>query len=246
MDLERLIRAAAKHKSDKFEVDLPNFDEVCQRVQEQNNFTSEKKLKKRIFAIGDWLQVAAVFLIVMVLPVAITTLRNSAAGQIAPASKQETAASQAEIREAKKVANVFLTELYTVVDYNSFTQQDQMLYPNDTKTQRIKIYTTDKYFKEYLVPSTDILQIISIAQWNKCNFQVDVISLTKYSEDTKKKSIVFTTDIALKCKFKDGTEKPASIRGQIIMEPDKDTWKVGSFIATSSEPKEIFDKGFRK
>jgi hypothetical protein len=246
MDLERLIRAAAKQKSEKIEVDLPNFDEVWKRAQEQKNFTGEKKSKKRSFAIGDWLQVAVVLLIVTVLPVAITTLRNSAAGQIAPASKQETAASQAEIREAKKVANSFLTELYTVEDYNSFTEQDQMLYPNDPKTQRIKIYTTDKYYKENLVPSTDIIQIISIAQWNKCNFQVDGISLTKYSEDTKKKNIVFTTEIALKCKFKDGTERPATISGQIIMEPDKGTWKVGYYIATSSGPKEIFDKGFKK
>ncbi len=157
---------------------------------------------------------------------------------------QETAATQAEIGEAKRVASSFLTELYTIEDYNSFTQQDQILYPNDPKTQRIKVYTTDKYYTQQLVASNDILYFIAVAQWNKCNFQVDKVTLVKYAEDTKDKNIIFTTDVYLNCKFKDGTEKSASIRGQIIMERDSSAWKVGYYTVTNYAPKEIFDKSF--
>jgi hypothetical protein len=246
MDLEKLIRTSAKQKADKIEMDLPCFDEVWEKAQQQRNFTNEKKSKRRYFHLGDWLQVAVILFIFLVLPVTITTLRNSAAGQIEPAAKQETAASQGDIEEARKVANGFLTEFYTVEDYNSFSDQDQILYPNDLKMQSIKKYTTDKYFTENLVPSTDALYIISIAKWNKCSIEVDKISLVKYSEDIKKKIIVFTTDVALKCKFENGSEKPASIRGQIMMQRDKDTWKVEYYTSTSSEPREIFDKTLRK
>lgn len=241
LDMEKLIRDAVKNKSDNLELKLPNADILWKKIQEQEKLTNKKKKEKREFGITGWLEIAAVLLIIIFLPVTVTKLRSSQTGQINPSSMQETVAVLAEIEEAKKVASSFLTEFYTIEDYNSFTQQDDMLYPNDNKTKRIRIYTTDKYFIKNLVPNRDLLLMVKAAQRNKCNFQVDKITLTKYTEDMKNKSIVFTTEVNLYSKFIDGSEKPASFRGQITMQNENDKWKVNYYTVTSLEPKEIFN-----
>lgn len=95
-----------------------------------------------------------------------------------------------------------------------------------------------------LVASRDLLFIIKAAQNNKCNFHVDEINLIKYTEDMKNKSIVFTSDVYLKCKFKDGSEKSGSFRGQITMVNENEKWKVNHYQVTNLEPKEIFTNIF--
>ncbi len=42
MDLEELIKAAAKDKADRLEVALPSFDETWKKAQRQKKFTNEK------------------------------------------------------------------------------------------------------------------------------------------------------------------------------------------------------------
>jgi hypothetical protein len=140
-------------------------------------------------------------------------------------------------------AGSFFTEFYTIEDYKSFTEQDERLYPNDNKTKGMRIYTTDNYYMT-LVASRDLLFIIKAAQNNKCNFHVDEINLIKYTEDMKNKSIVFTSDVYLKCKFKDGSEKSGSFRGQITMVNENEKWKVNHYQVTNLEPKEIFTNIF--
>lgn len=240
MDLDQLIRESVNDKGNKIQVKLPEFKEIWQKTMDYREPLKEKKIKK--FLIGDWLQIAVVLLIITILPVAITSLRSSTQRRTIQIANEKSEAAQAEIQEAKKIANAFLTEYYTIEDYKKFTQEDEILYPNDPKTKQLKIYTTEKYYNNYLVPSTDHLILRRIAQRNQCNFQIDKIMLEKYSEDLKIKSIIFTSEVFIKCKFSDGTEKPASVRGQIIVQYDKDSWKIGYYTETSSQPQEIFKK----
>ncbi|MCM0648862.1 hypothetical protein NBE98_10790 [Clostridium swellfunianum] len=238
MDLERLISEASRDKADKLEMKLPSFDNVWEEIQQQNKFASEKEPRKRSIAIGDWIGVAAILLIMLIVPFTITRLKNSS-GEVTPANKQEQAITQADQEKAGEAASKFLTIFYTIDDYRKVDEYN-FLFPKDARTQNLKPYATTKYYNEKL--TVDALSLLSVSKWTSTNFSVKEVKLTKYSEDTKAKYVVFTSDTYLKCMQKDGQEKAAFFRGQILMEYDEGLWKVGNYTERSYEPKEMFDK----